>query len=178
MSEAQIGYLSKRKITERIAAANKIESHQFIDSCVPTTVAFTHGYSDEEFVMGLHTSTSIPEIEHASKILAKKYGERVVEKSFHVPSVQHSFDHDSSVQHFFEELDETLKASRATWILYYMLEAKHIIGVLNEGENKYLLWDTSNSKRVTEVGAHELAGLVLTEHKDRTGKIYIFGFSK
>lgn len=170
MSETGSQLLSKKERALHIGAAYKIDSPGLSGiACIPTTVAFTHGYSDEEFKWGLHAHAFTLEVLAGSKELAKKYGEQVVKKSFLV----HSIDQVNG------EIADILDRSRAVWVIY--LEADgggHIMGLLKEDRNKYLLWDTANLPRVNEVTSETLAEIIATRHKESNLFAYILGFSK
>lgn len=54
MSETGAPLLSRIERTTRIAAAYKEDSIGMAGiACIPSTAAFTHGFTDEEFVNGL-----------------------------------------------------------------------------------------------------------------------------
>ncbi len=77
------------------------------------------------------------------------------------------------------EIADILDRSRAAWVIYLTADAGgHIMGLLKEGQDKFLLWDTTNSPRVNEVTSESLAELLVARHGKPDLFAYILGFSK
>lgn len=120
--------------------------------------------------MDLHARSFTAEVLEASEKLAKKYGEHVTQKSFLI---------ESTMGHVHDEIQDTLAKSRATWLIYLASEKQgHIIGVLKEGVDKYLLWDSADSPKVRDVNSMDLAELLSMRHKQPNLSVFMLGFSK
>ena len=171
MSETGAPLLSKVDRATRIGAAYKEDSIGMAGiACIPSTVAFTHGFSDEEFVNGLHASSFTAEVFEASEKLAKKHGEHVTQKSFLIGN---------TMKYVHDEIRDILVKSRATWLIYLANDKEgHIIGVLKEDHDKYLLWDSADSPKVRDVNSMDLAELLSMRHKKPNLFVSIIGFSK
>lgn len=171
MFETGSPLLSKVERATRIGAAYREDSIGMVGiACIPSTVAFTHGFSDEEFKNGLHANSFTAEVLEASKKLAKKYGERVTQKSFLIGN---------TVKRVHDEIRDVLAKSRATWLIYIGENKQgHIMGALKEDKDKYLLWDSANLPKVKDVTSLDLAEIISMRHKELNLFVYILGFSK
>lgn len=163
--------MSKIERATRIAAAYKEDSIGMAGiACIPSTVAFTHGFTAEEFVNGLHAHSFTAEVLEASKELSKKHGEHVEHKSFLIGN---------TTKPVHDEIRDILARSRATWLICIGENKQgHIMGVLKEDNDKYLLWDSANSPKVKDVTSLDLAETIKMRHKEPDLFVFILGFSK
>jgi len=166
MSERQ--ELPRLERARRIAAVSKVESSGLDNICVPTTVAFTHGYSDQEFKMGAHPSPVIESVRKASKWVASKAGETVTEKQF---SPLHINSSRPTIQ-------KILNRSRASWLVYLTEKNGHMIGMLKQGDNNFLLYDGSLDSKFLDTDADTIIDMVASSHKQESVPISIFSFRK
>jgi len=169
MSEKE-GLLSKREFAKRVAAVEKVISERTgtNDNCVPIAVAYTHGYSDDEFKMGLVPKAMLDAVDVASKELASKHGEEVVDKIFKVESAD-------QVKRLIDELP---KETRAAWFVY-LGERGHIFGALKTDGNKFVTYKATPENPGKDVlNSSELAEIMVNNHTETSLKARIFGFKK
>ncbi len=166
MSEGK--FLSRKEKAKRIGSVSAFESTFTPDSCVPHTVAFTHGYSSEEYSLGLTPKAFVADVDSASNIVAVKHSEILTKRSFDVVDP-------SSV---LKEINPIISNSRATWLTYFKGRVGHMLGVLREDDDKYLIYDDNNNERYEQMNSIQLVERIALEHTDKSRKSYIFGFQK
>lgn len=163
--------MEKRELVARVASASKAESVtiQHGSNCVPVAVGFTHGYSDSEFVEGLHPKTWIDGVKRGAHFVSKKHDEDLV--VLEIPA--------GSIEKMSPDIKSQLEKNRASWVVFMGKNEGHMFGALNGGEGKQILWKpTEEITGIEEVGTDKVVEIVKDKHKQKDKSAWVFSFSK
>ena len=166
-------YPSRNEIAKRIGAASQIES-QLGDTkygCVPMTIAFTHGYTEQNPAHGLTQQPKILQIIEGARYIANTYGQELEQNRYDLRRI--TID---------EELSNTLAESDSAWVGYATGESRadlssHLIGIIPTALGEYIRLDVSRSPSIAKVDIKQLLREISESHSTSLPFVYIFGFS-